>query len=386
MVLDYISMDFIRRQMEFKMTTKISIPAIMLFTILVLGLPLIGVYLSGRSVEPFISFPPLTIYTEHRAFSWLVFLLYLIPSAGVIALVAAVARRKPAGAEVISSRVKRPLPWWGWVALAMLLIFWFFAWTRFVWFEPFQRLTFIPLWFSYIVLVNALCIRQSGTCPLLQESAFFLALFPLSAVFWWFFEYLNQFVQNWFYIGVDYGPPAYIMHATISFCTVLPAVYATTKWISTLTWFRNRFYGLPAMGIVSSKFLNWTVLFLSAAGLLGVGLLPEELFSFLWLAPLLILTALQHLAGRPTLFTAMAVGDWRPAVSAATAALLCGFFWEMWNFFSQAKWIYSIPYVYRFKLFEMPILGYMGYLPFGLLCIEITDIYKDGLRKLKNPS
>ncbi len=362
------------------MIPKKSTPAIILlltvFSVLVLGLPLIGMYLAGRSVELFISFPPLTISTAHRSFSWPVFLLYLIPFAGVIAVIFAAARSKPAAGKVVSARAKRRLPWWGWVALAVLLVSWLLAWTRFAWFAPFQRLTFIPLWLSYIVLVNALCVRQSGSCPLLHEPALFFSLFPISAVFWWFFEYLNQFVQNWFYIGVDYGALAYSAHATISFCTVLPAVYVTRVWISSFAWFKKRFFGLPAMTMITSKKLNWTVLFLASAGLLGVGPFPEVLFSLLWLAPLLILTTLLHLAGRPTLFTAMAEGDWRPAVSAALAALLCGIFWEMWNYYSLAKWIYSIPFVYRFRIFEMPLLGYMGYLPFGLLCIEIVELFK----------
>ncbi len=117
---------------------------------------------------------------------------------------------------------------------------------------------------------------------------------------------------------------------------------------------------------------NWCL----SVGLPGVELWPEELFSLLWLAPLLILTTLQHLAGQPTLFTAMTDGDCRPAVSAALAALLCGFFWEMWNYYSLAKWTYNIPFVSRFRIFEMPILGYMGYLPFGLLCVAITELFK----------
>jgi hypothetical protein len=50
------------------------------------------------------------------------------------------------------------------------------------------------------------------------------------------------------------------------------------------------------------------------------------------------------------------------------AALICGFFWEMWNYGSMARWIYNVPYVNRFHLFEMPVLGYAGYLPFGVEC------------------
>jgi len=70
----------------------------------------------------------------------------------------------------------------------------------------------------------------------------------------------------------------------------------------------------------------------------------------------------------------MAAGDWSGAVAAALAALVCGGFWEMWNYFSLAKWEYSIPFVQRFQIFEMPLLGYAGYLPFGLECVVIGDM------------
>jgi len=356
------------------MRRKISL--LIFFALLVFALPPAGIYLSGRSVGLFLSFPLLTASVAHRSFSWLVFLLYLLPSAGVIALVAVAASSKPAEAEAGFSPVKRSLPWWGWVALAGLVISWLFAWTRLPWLAASQRFTFIPLWLSYIFLVNALCFRQAGTCPLLHESVFFLGLFPLSAVFWWLFEYLNQFVHNWLYAGVDHGPLAYSIHATISFCTVLPAVYTTRTWICGLKWFRRRFHGLPYGRARPGNFIPWITLGIACAGLFGVGLWPEELFSLLWLAPLLILISLKTLAGLPTLFTSLVNGDWRPAVSAAAAALLCGFLWEMWNFYSLAKWMYGIPYVYRFKIFAMPILGYMGYLPFGLLCIEVIESFK----------
>jgi hypothetical protein len=357
---------------------------LIVFTILVIEAPLVGVSLSGRSAALFASFPPLTTPAAHQPFSWPVFMLYLVPAAGVSALIGAAACRNPVASETGQPGSTRNLPLWGWVALAVLVISWVFAWTRFAWFDSYQRHTFIPLWLSFIVFVNAVCVRQSGTCPMLHEPVFFAGLFPLSAAFWWFFEYLNQFVQNWYYTGVSYGTLTYSMHATISFATVLPAVYTTRRLISEMEWFRDRFSGLPRLNRPVPAFPTWSVLLISCAGLVGVGLWPEELFSLLWLAPLLILTALLHLAGQPTLLTGMADGDWRPAVSAAMAALACGFFWELWNFYSLARWVYSIPYVHRFQLFEMPMLGYLGYLPFGLLCIEITEFFKDQSNKRRN--
>jgi hypothetical protein len=58
----------------------------------------------------------------------------------------------------------------------------------------------------------------------------------------------------------------------------------------------------------------------------------------------------------------------------AMAALFCGWFWEMWNYYSLAKWEYAIPFVHRYEIFEMPILGYAGYLPFGLECAVLVDM------------
>jgi hypothetical protein len=49
----------------------------------------------------------------------------------------------------------------------------------------------------------------------------------------------------------------------------------------------------------------------------------------------------------------------------------------MWNTGSLARWEYSIPYVDRFRLFEMPALGYAGYLPFGIECAAIAALVLD---------
>jgi hypothetical protein len=35
---------------------------------------------------------------------------------------------------------------------------------------------------------------------------------------------------------------------------------------------------------------------------------------------------------------------------------------------APAYWKYNLPYVNRFHLFEMPILGFLGYMPFSLYC------------------
>ena len=104
----------------------------------------------------------------------------------------------------------------------------------------------------------------------------------------------------------------------------------------------------------------------------GIGIWPEWLFPLVWVAPLLLITGLQLLAGEQTIFTAAEKGDWTALWLAPVAALICGFCWEMWNSGSLVHWEYAVPSVHRFKLFEMPLLGYAGYLPFGLECLAIA--------------
>ena len=50
----------------------------------------------------------------------------------------------------------------------------------------------------------------------------------------------------------------------------------------------------------------------------------------------------------------------------ALGALVCGFFWEMWNYYSFPKWTYHTPGAEFLKIFEMPLLGYGGDIPFAL--------------------
>ena len=57
--------------------------------------------------------------------------------------------------------------------------------------------------------------------------------------------------------------------------------------------------------------------------------------------------------------------NWRPMISLVLGCLICGFFWEMWNYYAYPKWIYHIPGVDFYHVFEMPALGFLGYIPFA---------------------
>jgi len=348
---------------------RVAAKAFVLILIL-MGLPLLGVWLAGFPPMQYLEFPPRTRYIEHAPFSPVAFFSYALFILCGAFFLAGKIWHSP-GRKHRRATAVHPFPIWGFLGLGSGLLFWFLAWTRFSWFGAFQLHTFTPLWLSFIVVVNALAYRRTGGCLLLDCPLYFLSLFPASAVFWWFFEYLNRYVQNWYYTGVHFSTLEYILYASISFSTVLPAVASVHTWLTSFPRLTGDPNNRPA---ITRPFLKATaaiVLTLAGAGLLLIGIWPDYLFAWVWISPLLLVVGIQALSDGNDRLVTIWFGDWKTPASYALAALVCGFFWEMWNFYSLAKWQYSIPFVHTFSLFEMPLLGYAGYIPFGWECMVI---------------
>ena len=346
----------------------------LILTVMLLGLPLLGIWAAGYPVLDYLEFPPQTRYVQHAPFSGLAFVIYsLLIAACTAPLIIRAVKASPQTLS-ITRQSKRRFPAWGWLGLFCGILAWIMAWTRFSWFTALQPHTFTPLWVAFIVIINAFGYRQSGYCMLICRPIFFLLLFPISAAFWWFFEYLNRFVQNWYYIGPEFSASEYFWYATLPFATVLPAVLGLRDILVSSPWLQQRFDDVAPLQLRHPKRIAAVILALSAGGLAAIGIWPNFLFPLLWVSPSLIILCLQTLMGERHLLSHLTVGNWTPLVAAALAALICGFFWEMWNVFSLAKWKYSIPLVHRYAVFEMPLLGYAGYLPFGLQCAVIGSL------------
>jgi hypothetical protein len=354
--------------------TQHSIKFIMLSAML-LGLPLLGIWVAGYPLAQYLEFPPSSRYVTHSPFSlavfsgYTLFILSITVPPGVILVRALKNRNAP---KITSTHT---FPMWGWMAVISGVVTWVIAWTRFACFSGIQNHTFVPLWISFIVVVNAMTFKRTGRCMITHQTRLFVVLFPVSALFWWFFEYLNRFVQNWFYSGVQYGPGTYLILATLSFSTVLPAVLGVAQWIESFPW-TAVFKKFPPVQLVKPRYTAGVVLLVSGLGLTGIGVWPNILFPLLWVSPLLIILSFQTLAGERTILSEIPRGDWSRLIPPALAALICGWFWEMWNWRSLMGWEYAVPFVHRFQLFKMPILGYAGYLPFGLECMVIGEMIK----------
>jgi len=346
--------------------------SVVFLSVLLIILPLAGVMIKGMDPTPYLEFPPRVNYVEHAPFSWGAFILLAFL---FIAVLFPLIRRLKHGyaAGRVVARAKNVFPWWGYTGILLVAVSWFFAWNRFQWFTPLQAFTFIPLWLGYILCINGLTFTRTGSCLLRTYPLFFLALFPLSSVFWWFFEYLNRFVQNWHYLGVEnFSGGEYILHASLCFSTVLPAVQSTEEYLASFPRLTDPLKKWRPAVIHNPLPWGWFLFVLAASCLGAISFYPDYLFPMLWVAPFLVITAVQIVCGVETVFSDLPGGDWRRIWLPAMAALSCGFFWEMWNFKSLAHWEYSVPFVQRFHIFKMPLLGYGGYLPFGLECMVVA--------------
>ena len=344
---------------------------------LVFALPLAGALAAGRTLAEFIAFPPpLAIPDGYVRFS------SLSAAAVAVLLVAVVlpwlfVNPKPAladGRSTPAPKQRRIFPAWGWGAVLWTGGWWVLAWARFPWFEPLQLYTFFPLWIGFIVAVNAAIEQRTGTCLLRRAPRRWLALFAISAVCWWGFEWLNRFARNWHYLNAEeFGALGYLVHATVCFSTVLPAVAAVAEWLASFDGWEARVASGPAWSWLPRRGTALALALFGAASLFATGWWPEWFYPALWVSPLALLLAAPALLRRSGLANEIGRGDWRRAATWMIAALMCGFFWELWNWHSLAKWIYTVPGVERWHLFEMPALGYAGYLPFGLECLLVAE-------------
>jgi hypothetical protein len=255
---------------------------------------------------------------------------------------------------------QRRWPLHGRIGLALVAVSWALNWSldglRTHW-------AFFPLWLGYCLTVDAWVVRRKGTSMLTRSPLTYVALFLISSPGWWLFEVVNLRTQNWFYQGREHFTQLeYFLLCSVNFSTVMPAVFGTAELVGTFRWLRRI---RPGAVIAPTRA---TTLVMFAAGWLMLALLlarPLYFFPFVWGSVYLILDPINVWLGNRSLLDDTASGDWRPVIALAVGCLICGFFWEMWNFYSHPRWVYEVPFVDFLRVFEMPLLGYLGYIPFS---------------------
>ena len=122
---------------------------------------------------------------------------------------------------------------------------------------------------------------------------------------------------------------------------------------------------------------------LSIAGLAMLALplvLPQYAFALIWAGFLFLLEPIAYRAGARSLLADWEGGSLRQLWLLLMAGLVCGLLWETWNYWSGAKWFYTVPFAGDVKLFEMPLLGYLGFPVFAVECWVMGNVF-DALKE-----
>ncbi len=241
-----------------------------------------------------------------------------------------------------------------------------------------------PVFWTGLILIFDALLYKAKAASLIRTGAI-LPLAAISFISWWMFEWFNIFLSNWHYINLTY--PLWLRMAGYvwAFSTIIPGVLLTYGILNLIF---NDITGKPLKIrrplLVSSFILGifflavpvipFSMYYLNRAADAGLFFflkwaantyLSEFSAAFVWTGFVLMLEPLNYAMGGRCLLSELEKGNYKPLLTLSTAGLLCGFLWEFWNYWAHTKWFYTVPILGHVKIFEMPVLGYLGFIPFA---------------------
>ena len=172
----------------------------------------------------------------------------------------------------------------GWLGLLLLAVCWPLNWTL-----PGMRTAylFFPLWLGFILVADALVLSRTGTSLWTRSRRDFVLLFAASVPAWWLFEAINRRTGNWEYLGSNsFTELEYYLLCTISFSTVMPAVFETAELARSFPWMARLASG-PRIRPTRAVNLG---MFLGGGVMLALTLTwPKYCYPFVWTSLVLVL-------------------------------------------------------------------------------------------------
>lgn len=250
------------------------------------------------------------------------------------------------------------------------------------------------VWAGYVIFLEGLLTRMSGASPARRRPHHFALLCLASIFIWGVFDMINfnLDMRAWVYIGMP-GTPGipggFLDRASgyfIAFATVVPGMLLSGQVLMDLgafKWARRREHN------ASFRMPAW-ILWLSL--LVGIGMFAGVIFAatpainyILWMSLVFLLDPINYWLGRPSMFRDWERGWFGRTLAACAGGLICGFLWEFWNYWALTKWTYHLPFLgftEQYKYFEMPLVGLLGFIPFGVECWVMWQMIRipfDGL-------
>ena len=246
--------------------------------------------------------------------------------------------------------------------------------------EPVPTWYYHLAWWSYIVAADDVNRRLSGRSLLRDRPAHFAWLAGVSVLWWTLFELVNLRLGNWYYVMSLPWTPLRWAAGVIAFASVLPGIVETVELLENLGAPRS----LRVRPLAWSPAKERAVLVLGAACLVLPLVWPDVFFPLTWGSLVFLLEPWNRRHARRSFLRDLESGEAGPFCRTLLAGLVCGALWEAWNFWARVKWVYTVPGFEGVKVFEMPLLGFLGFPPFAVECIVFLR-FLGGLRDRLTP-
>lgn len=264
-----------------------------------------------------------------------------------------------------------------WIGLALMVVSEAATLARI---EPFWSWNTPIAWTGFILFADGIVWRARGDSWLRSNGGEFVVLALVSIPLWLLFEGYNQIIRNWFYVGLPENFALRMFGYAWSFATIWPAIFEGAELVAVTRAGRAGRAGVTAPPVLPAPALRARPIAIGALMLVSVFLVPSEVAPYMaapvWLGFIFLLDPLNARLGGASLLADLRAGRRDRLMNLALSGLLCGVLWEFWNYWSRAKWHYTVPIMENMKLFEMPVPGYLGFPAFAIECFTMYEFVR----------
>jgi hypothetical protein len=269
--------------------------------------------------------------------------------------------------------------------------------------EPFWSWNTPIAWTGFILFADGVVFRARGESWIRSAPREFALLALVSIPLWLVFEGYNLVIRNWYYTGLPEHAVLRAFGYAWSFATITPAIFEGAELIAVVRGSggsgsdRSGGPGRPGrpgrtnfdrghvarspnrsgppdppdlpgppgvLSVAAGALLLASPFFVSPA-------IARYMAAPVWLGFIFLLDPINAWLGAESLWIDMRDARYDRLVNLSLSGCVCGVLWEFWNFWAGAKWHYSVPIMERWKVFEMPVPGYLGFPPFALECFTM---------------
>jgi hypothetical protein len=229
---------------------------------------------------------------------------------------------------------------------------------------------FTPLqWTGLILFLDGLHKRRTGLSWICDYPGEFFILCVISIGSWLIFEGYNLSLKNWTYLNLPENRLERTFGYAWAFATISPGMFLIQLNLDDLFPGKD-----PAQSPRLPDALFYPFWVLGLACLVVPLVWPSTWMTpLVWMGFAFFLDPLVGRMGGRSILAEFFTGHLRSLALFFLAGVISGLLWEFWNYWALSKWKYDVPYWGHVKLFEMPVLGFFGFMPF---IVESFAIYQ----------